>query len=290
MKFLSTQLFRILKSPPFVDRSILPTFTKVYSQQPSLTHRVFVPKSYKSGDALLPLYMDIHGGGFALMSPVVDDGFCTAFANNNKILVVSLDYPKSPANPYPAAVAEVTRVVKLVLGDETLPIDKTKVAIGGFSAGANLALAVTQEDDVRPNIHGVVAYYPPVDWTTSFEQKLATRPKHAGPDPLADMVIPFDWAYLRPNQDMREPQLSVTFAPREKLPSKICIIGCDLDLLCRDAEIMAEKLASSGSGQRVGNDLVWERNGIKWEKVIGFEHGEYPLAFEMVETDRPTRI
>lgn len=168
---------------------------------------------------------------------------------------------------------EVIKVVKSVLGDEALPIDKTKVAIGGFSAGANLALAVTQDDDVRQSIHGVVAFYPPVDWTTSFEQKLATRPKHAGPDPLVNMVIPFDWAYLPPDQDMREPQLSVIYAPRERLPSKICIVGCELDLLCRDSEIMAEKLASSGSGQRVGSDIAWERNGIKWEKVMGFEHG-----------------
>jgi len=274
MKFMTTQVFRIAKSPLFVDRSILPTFTKVYPQQPKLTHRVFVPKSYKSGDALLPLYLDIHGGGFALMSPVVDDKFCTRFANNHNILVVSLDYPKSPERPYPAAVHEVIDVVKAVLEDEALPIDKTKVAVGGFSAGANISLAIVQDDDLRSRIGGVVAYYPPVDWTTSCDDKLATRPKHAGPDPLENMVIPFDWAYLQPDQDLRDPQLSVAFAPREKFPSKLCIVGCELDLLCRDSEVLAERLATSGSGQRTGTDLVWEKNGIRWEKVMGFEHGK----------------
>ncbi len=70
-------------------------------------------------------------------------------------------------------------------------------------------------------------------------------------------------------------ELSVAFAPRDRLPPKLYIIGCELDLLCRDAELMAERLASIGTGQRVGTGSVWEKNGVKWEKILGEEHGRW---------------
>ncbi|KAG4417336.1 hypothetical protein IFR04_009551 [Cadophora malorum] len=273
IRTLTKIYFRVLNLPVVRDNSIQPTFTKVYPGQPTLTNRVFIPKSYKPDDALLPLFLDIHGGGFALMAPWSDDKFCSEFANKNKVLVVSIDYPKSPAHPYPAGVQAVTDIVKAILEDEALPFDKRKVAIGGFSAGANLSLAVSQDEGLQKKLGGVVAYYPPTNWTTNIEEKLATRPKDAPPDILEGMGPAFDWAYLPPGTNLEDPQLSVAFAPRDKLPRKVYIIGCELDLLCGDAEVMAQRLANIGTDQRVGTKDVWEQNGVKWEKVLGEEHG-----------------
>jgi len=66
IKFVTKILLRVLNLPGIRKREHQPTFTKVYPIQPSLRHRVFFPKTYKSGDALLPLYLNLHGGGFAL--------------------------------------------------------------------------------------------------------------------------------------------------------------------------------------------------------------------------------
>ncbi|KAL2075424.1 hypothetical protein VTL71DRAFT_367 [Oculimacula yallundae] len=273
IKFAVGLYFRILDLPLVRDTSIIPTFTKVYPCRPTLTNRIFIPKSYKPDDALLPLFLDIHGGGFAMMSPRGDDKFCSGFANKNRVLVVSIDYPKSPAHPYPAGVQAVTELVNAILADETLPFDKKKVAIGGFSAGANLALAVSQDDSLQKRIGGVVAYYPPCNWTTTLEEKLATKPKDSPPDALEHTGPAFDWAYLPPGTDLEDPQLSVAFASREKLPPKLYILGCELDMLCGDAEVMATRFASIGDGPRVGTEHVWEQNGVKWVKVLGEEHG-----------------
>ena len=117
-----------------------------------------------------------------MLTPVVDDPFCSRFANDHKIIVISLDYPKAPSHKYPAAVNALTDLVKAVLSDETLPLDKKKVAIGGFSAGANLALAVSQNH--RDKIGGVVAFYPAVDFVTKGPEKMKTRPDGAPPDLL----------------------------------------------------------------------------------------------------------
>ncbi|KAE8444072.1 hypothetical protein EG329_000940 [Mollisiaceae sp. DMI_Dod_QoI] len=272
-KSLTTTYFNILRLPGLGDPSVLPTFTEVYPCQPKLTNRIFIPKSYKPDDAPLPLYLDIHGGGFALACPFVDDKFCSYFSDENKILVISLDYPKAPSNPYPAGVRAVADLVKAILKDDSLPFDRKKVAIGGFSAGANLSLAATQDDSLQGKVGGVVGFYPPTNWLTTVDWKLSTRPKDALPDPLLNDVPTFDWGYFNADQDLRDPQASVAFAPREKLPPKICLIGCELDMLCRDSEIMAERLASEGSGQRSGTSEVWEQNGVRWEKILGEEHG-----------------
>ena len=207
------------------------------------------------------------------MSPLVDDPFCSSFAHDNKVIVISLDYPKAPSHPYPAAVLALTDLIKAVLEDETLPFDKNKVAIGGFSAGANLSIAVTQNESIRDKIGAVVAYYPPTDFVTKGPDKMETRPIHAPPDPLENSVALFDYGYTSAGQDLRDPLLSVRFAERDRLPPKLCIIGCEFDLLCREAELLAEKMASVGSGERKGSDILWEKNGVRWEKIVGELHG-----------------
>lgn len=271
-KFFTSNYFGLLNLPGIRDNSIQPTFTKIYPSQPSLKNRIFVPKSWKSGDALLPLYIDIHGGGFALMDPMNDDKFCSYFSNTNNILVVSLDYPKSPQYQFPAPVEALVDLVNAVLKDESLPFDKEKVAMGGFSAGGNLTLAVCQHESLQGKIKGAVPYYPVVDFTTPISINLAARPKEAETDMLESDGPMFNWGYINPGQDLADPLLSVTYAPREKLPPKIFIIGCEHDLLCRDAEIMAKKLA--GVGETESSGLVCENNGVKWEKVVGEIHGE----------------
>jgi acetyl esterase/lipase len=267
-----------LNLPGIRDCSILPTFTKVYQCQLALKSRIFIPKSYKPGDAALPLYLDIHGGGFALMSPIVDDRFCSNFSNNNNVLVVSLDYPKSPSHRFPVPVQALTDLVNAVLEDNTLPIDRTKVAIGGFSAGGNLAYAVSQDKTLQGKIGGIVSFYAAVNFSTKTADKIATRPKDVGSVLPQDHLTMFSWGYVREGQNLTDPMLSPTYAPREWLPPKIYIIGCELDLLCRESEIMAEKMASGDVEQRTGSDLVWEKNGVKWEKVLGEDHGMYNMV------------
>ncbi|OBT42553.1 hypothetical protein VE00_06208 [Pseudogymnoascus sp. WSF 3629] len=215
----------------------------------------------------------MHGGGFSWTNPVADDGFCSNFSNNNNILVVSLDYPKSPSYRFPTAIQALTDLVNAVLDDDSLPIDKSKVAIGGFSAGGNLACAVSQNKALQGRIKGLMAFYPPANFLPTTTDESMANPKGAGATLPQDQLSMFGWGYVKAGQDLRDPILSPVFALRESLPPKICIFGCELDLLCRQAEIMAEKMASCGPSERVGSDLAWERNGVKWEKILGEDHG-----------------
>lgn len=255
-------------------KSARPTLTKSYPKQPNLTHRVFIPKSYKSGDPPLPLFLDLHGGGFVFLNPSLDDKLCSTLANKHHILCVSMAYPLAPAHKYPAAVRSVADTVNAILEDKNLPIDTSKVAIGGGSAGGNLACAVGQLDSTKGKIKGIVALYPPVKFDSGVEERKATRPSYAPRnDALEGMVKMFDTSYIPEGQDLTDPKLSVYYANRADLPPKMYFVGCDLDMLCRDAELLALKLAKTGGGARSGSDDVWEQNGIKWERFMGQPHG-----------------
>jgi acetyl esterase/lipase len=125
-----------------------PVLTKPYPIRPHLTNRIFIPPTHKPGQTL-PLYLNIHDGGFALCNSSFDDKWCAHFCNMYGILVVSLDYCKAPSARFPIPVDDVEELVKAVLSDDSLPIDKGRVVMGGFSTGGNLALSVAQAPDLR---------------------------------------------------------------------------------------------------------------------------------------------
>ena len=219
----------------------------------------------------MPLYIDIHGGGYTITDAQFDDEFAHPFCDKHNICIVSISYSKSPFYRFPTQIHDIAAIVKEVLADSSLPIDKSNVVIGGSSSGGNLVFGVCQE--LKGVFKGVVSFYPVADYTRTVKQQLASRPPDSGVDILGPTMQMLAWGYIPQGHDKRDPRLTVSLAKREDLPPKICIVGVELDLMCRDAEIMAERFASAGSGKRVGTDIKWEQNGVRWEKVLGQEHG-----------------
>lgn len=68
-------LFRIIKRQEV--SATRPSYTKRYAIRPMLENRIFIPKNWESGTKL-PLYIDIHGGGFALCDPQTGKLMCRA--------------------------------------------------------------------------------------------------------------------------------------------------------------------------------------------------------------------
>ena len=128
--------------------------------------------------------------------------------------------------------------------------------------------------DVHGKLCGLVSFYGPLDFSITNAEKLARRPADSGPDSLETNAPAFEWAYVKADQDLRDPLLSVALASKEKLPPKLYIIGCELDMLCRESEMMAGRLAREGTDEMIPSDVDWERNGVKWEKILGEEHGK----------------
>ncbi|WP_292980486.1 alpha/beta hydrolase [Mycobacterium sp.] len=91
----------------------------------------------------LPILVYAHGGGFVFCDLDSHDGLCRDIANRIPALVVSVDYRLAPEHQWPAAAEDVYAVTQWAADQaENLGGDARRIAVGGDSAGGNLA-AVT---------------------------------------------------------------------------------------------------------------------------------------------------
>lgn len=242
---------------------------KRYACRAGLQSRIFFPPDYKAGD-LLPLYLNIHGGGYALCDPQHDDEFCVMWARRTGMLVISIDYSKSPLHSFPIAVYDVAALANAVLDDESLPIDKNRVAIGGFSSGGNLALCASQLPGLKGTVKAALVFYPIVDWGQTPDEKLRMRPYKTGPrDNLESSSYWFDWGYVPVGQDRLDPLLSPYYARKEDLPPWIYMIGAEWDMLRIESQKMIRELAGLDGMQ----EDDFEDGTYKWTLARGCSHG-----------------
>jgi acetyl esterase/lipase len=253
-----------------------PTIIKHYPHLPSHEVRIFIPKTYRSGDKPLPLFIDIHGGGFCIGAPFVDDGDNLQLAHEHGLCVVSIPYRLGPGHPFPTPMFDIAAMITYVLADESLPVDKSRVAVGGYSAGGTLSLTATQLPVLKGRIKGIVAYYPATNNSLTLAQRLAkTTLPPSGKDMLERMIPMFEAGFIPPGTNKADPLLSPIFADRKDLPEKIFILGCELDLLCPEAQEMAENLAELEDGGRIQlkERNGWTKGNIRWELIEGAQHG-----------------
>ncbi|KAL9623220.1 MAG: hypothetical protein Q9160_002535 [Pyrenula sp. 1 TL-2023] len=271
LKILASILFAVdrIIHPP--RPPLRPTLTKRYPCRPALQVRIFYPPDYNP-EKLLPLYLNIHGGGFAVGDPQNDDEFCSMWAKRTGMLIVSLDYSKTPLYPFPVAVYDIAELATAILADASLPINKNHVVFGGFSAGANLALCASQLPGLNGHIKAALTFYPIVDWSHPPQDKLDSRPYKGGPkDQLEFSSYWFDWGYVSPGQDRRDPLLSPCYARKEDLPPWIYVIGAQWDMLRLEGQDMIHELAGLGGLENQEEDF--EEGTYKWTLAKGCVHG-----------------
>lgn len=114
----------------------------------------------------LPLYLYMHGGGWWVGHGFPFHAQNTHFAARSGAIVVSVDYRLAPEHPFPAALDDC-RAALIWIHDHAADLggDPRRIAIGGGSAGANLAaaLALRARDEGGPPIAFQVLIVPPTD-------------------------------------------------------------------------------------------------------------------------------
>jgi acetyl esterase len=143
--------------------------------------RVYVPES----QGPLPVLVYFHGGGWVIGSIDGTDAPCRALANRSASVVVSVGYRLAPEHPFPAGVDDAYAAV--VWAAEKIGEyggDGSRLAVGGDSAGGNLAAVVSQLAKARggPPIAFQLLLYPATDrhdsspsMTENAEGPLLTR-------------------------------------------------------------------------------------------------------------------
>lgn len=126
-------------------------------------------RSYRpaaAGDRRLPGLLYLHGGGFVIGGLDSHDLPCAWLAERAGCAVVSLDYRLAPEHRFPAAIEDAAAALGwLADHGATVGIDTARLAVGGDSAGGNLAAVVARRsrDGLAPPLVAHLAVYPWVD-------------------------------------------------------------------------------------------------------------------------------
>jgi len=229
--------------------------------------------------------------------PSFDDSVNRKNAENWMCNIVSLDYTKAPDAYFPTPVNQLVDLVLAVLNDKTLNYDPERVSIGGFSAGATLALGVVQDPRLQGRFRACLPFYPITDWSQSLKTRAGTRPYDRPSD--TDLLLKagpltarfFNYVYCQGGADLKEPRLSPFFARREDLPEWIFTMGAEYDILCNEAAAMMGKLAErplrqvggvykgketeTTEGLLESDKYGFEADGgrLKWKMYREVEHG-----------------
>lgn len=206
--------------------------------------RCFRPTDAPAGP--LPLYVFFHGGGWCAGTLDERDPRCRAVAAGARCLVASVDYRLAPENPFPTGVEDCyAALCWLVEHAERLGADGTRVAVGGESAGANLAavMGLLARDRSGPTLCHQWLDVPATDATLSQEGHTNVADGY-----LLDAASVDDYLdhYLTDPAQRHDPLVSPLLADDHHGLPPAFITTCEHDRLRGDGAAYADALVAAG--------------------------------------------
>jgi acetyl esterase len=147
-----------------------PDVARVSALQASGPHGSIPLRSYRplgsNDNDVLPVLVYFHGGGWTIGDLDTHDTLCRELANGAGCAVVAVDYRMGPEHRFPAAVDDAIAATRWVHEHAAeLRLDATRLAVGGDSAGGNLAavVAIAARDSADLPIAFQLLIYPATD-------------------------------------------------------------------------------------------------------------------------------
>src|SRR5690348_2513934 len=203
--------------------------------------RLYRPTSQRPLPALLYFF----GGGWVLGTIDTADGVSRSLANSAGVLAAVVGYRLAPEHPFPAAVDDCYAAVRWVAAHaEEIGVDPARLAVGGDSAGGNLAAAVALRARAGgPALAGQLLIYPNTD---QFADDQSMR---AADDPFLFNRHSVAWYrkhYLANPADADNPLASPLRAESLAGLPPALVITAECDPLRDQGEAYARRLADAG--------------------------------------------
>jgi len=201
--------------------------------------RIYLPESEGS----LPVLVYFHGGGWVTGNLDLVDSPLRVLASQTPCAVVSVDYRLAPEHPFPAPLDDCYAVTEWVAANAlSLGADPARLAVGGDSAGGNLAAAVALEARRRAafDIGLQVLVYPVTDNDLGTRSYLAYSEGYG----LTREGMRWFWNHYLP--DGNDPLACVLRAPDlSGLPPALVILA-EFDVLFDEGKAYADRLREAG--------------------------------------------
>jgi acetyl esterase len=204
--------------------------------------RVYIPERNR----LHPVLLYLFGGGWVLGTIETADAVCRRLARLTHCAVVAVGYRLAPEHKFPAAVNDCYAAACWISehGPE-LGLDSTRIAVGGDSAGGNLAAAVTLicRDRGRPHLLFQLLVYP----VTDYQADTPSRRENIDPYFFNRNSVAWYWShYLASDADGLNPLASPLRASDLRNLPPALVITAEFDPLRDEGEMYAEKLRADG--------------------------------------------
>lgn len=207
--------------------------------------RIRIYKPLKVDSEKLPILVFYHGGGWVIGNLDTHDAACRTLTNGAECIVVSVDYRLAPEHKFPVAVEDAFAALEWVADHaEEIGGNREKIAVGGDSAGGNLATVATiiAKEKQAPNLVFQLLIYPStgVGSTKSYEEN------GEGYYLTKDLMAWFRKQYLNSPDDTNHPYCSPYLnEDASGLPSAF-IMTAEYDPLRDDGKAYADKLKAAG--------------------------------------------
>jgi acetyl esterase len=197
-------------------------------------------------DERLPALVYFHGGGWSFGDLDTHDVVCRELGNLARCAVASVDYRLAPEHKFPAAVEDAVAATRWVAREaEALALDPARIAVGGDSAGGNLAavVALVARDEGGPKLAMQVLIYPATDMA-------ADTPSHGefadGYVLTRDAILWSRGNYLRSPDDVADWRASPLRARDHSRLPPAYVVTCGFDPLRDEGRAYAERLRAAG--------------------------------------------
>jgi acetyl esterase len=205
--------------------------------------RTYTPE----GDGPFPILVFFHGGGWVIGNLDTHDSICRSLANQADCVVVSVDYRLAPENKFPAAAAAAFGATQWVAANaDQLNADPARIAVGGDSAGGNLAAVVSlmARDKGGPALIYQLLIYPTTNISTFDTQSFKD---HADGYILTkDSMAYYRDHYIQGTEDTKNPYASPLLAEDLKGLPPALVVTAEFDVLTDESKAYAERLIQAG--------------------------------------------
>lgn len=211
--------------------------------------RIYTPHGVpgEHGVGPFPLLVFFHGSGFVVCSLETHDILCRNLCAGSGAVVVSVDYRLAPEHKFPAGLDDCLRATRWAAeAGHELNTDPRRIAVGGDSAGGNLAAvtAIRLRDEGGLALTAQLLLYPVADY---FEPGTPSYRENAeGYGLTAKQMAWFFGHYLSEPSQGADPLVSPLRTPKLSGLPPALIYTAEYDVLRDEAERYAERLRESG--------------------------------------------